>query len=122
MTVTVPASEPSSFSKKLDDGQSPKKENCVNLCHALLSRLSTHDNLVMQMLVGSAKSSSHQSGSILHTLIQDLIHLSTKFKEKTSSCSSVNTVFLELQIHKYKVTNEKRQGGIQNTKCLGKTH
>ena len=50
-TETVPASEPSSFSKKLDDGQSPKKENCVSLCHDLLSHLSTRDNLVMQMLV-----------------------------------------------------------------------
>jgi len=31
-------------------------------------------------------------------------------------------VFLQLQIHEERVTNEKGQVGIQNTKCLRKTH
>jgi hypothetical protein len=39
------------FFKKLDDGQSPKKEDVsVNFSHALFRVLSTHDNLSMQTL------------------------------------------------------------------------
>jgi hypothetical protein len=38
------------FFKKLDDGQSRKKDVSVNFSHALFSLLSTHDNLSMQTL------------------------------------------------------------------------
>jgi hypothetical protein len=62
-----PASKTLHFFKKLDLDQVKKKKIVsVNLSHALLSLLSTHDDLMTQAL-GSALSSSEQSDSALQT-------------------------------------------------------
>jgi hypothetical protein len=67
--------------KKLDNGQSPNKEECQL-------------TLVMPWRFGDAVliwNLHLQSGLALHTQIwDDLTYLSTKFKENASSCSQVN--------------------------------
>jgi hypothetical protein len=83
------------FFKILDDGQSPKKGDCVSyFIGAVFSCLCAYDSLTMQAAVfGSAWSGSQQFGSAVHMRISDyLTYLSTGFKEKTSSFIQLNMV------------------------------